>query len=331
MSDQRDTLPDMASMSKSTRWAALDDLLSKQHRVVTRTQALAAGMTPAALRHRLRNDGPWQAPLPGVYVATTGTVSVDQREMAALLYGGPTSMVTGVAALWRYGIRAPRADTVDILIPARRQRHDSGFVRIHRTARMPDRVFLMGQRRYAPAIRAVADAARLMTDIRDVRAVVADSVQHGKCSPAQLAEELSAGPLRDSALLRQVLTEIAEGVRSVAEAELRDLVRHAGLPGPVLLNAELFAGNTLVAVPDFWWPDAGVAVEVDSREWHLSPADWERTMSRRAKMSSYGIIVLHFSPNQIRAEPRKVVSLIRSALESAANRPPLALTAVTAA
>lgn len=320
----------MASTLTSTNGAGLDDLLRKQHRVVTRTQALAAGMTPAALRHRLRDDGPWQAPLPGVYVATTGTVSVDQREMAAILYGGPRSMVTGIAALWRHGMRAPHADSVDVLVPANRQRHDCGLVRIHRTTRMPDRVFLMGPLRYAPAVRAVADAARLMTDIRDVRAVVADSVQSGKCRPERLVEELGAGPLRDSALLRQALGEIADGVRSVAEADLRNLIRRSRLPRPVLFNAHLFAGSAFIAVPDCWWPDAGVAVEVDSREWHLSPADWERTMSRRSTMSSYGIIVLHFSPRQIRTEPRKVIGLIRSALESAAGRPRPAITAVNA-
>jgi very-short-patch-repair endonuclease len=308
----------------------LQNLFSKQYRVLTRAQALDAGLTESALRHRLRDGGPWQVALPGVYVAVTGTVSVDEREMAALLYGGPGSMVTGVAALWRHGIRAPGAQPVDILVRHRRQRQDTGFVRLHRTKRMPDRVFTIGELRYAPPTRAVADAARQMTDIQDVRAMVADSVQHGQCRPEALAAELSAGPLRDSARLRLVLGEIADGIRSVAEAELRDLIKRSGLPEPQF-NARLYAGSTFIATPDCWWPDARVAVEVDSREWHLSPADWERTMSRRSKMSSYGIIVLHFSPRQIRTEPAMVVSLIRSALVSAAGRPHLPITAVPAA
>jgi very-short-patch-repair endonuclease len=320
----------MANKSTSTEEVGLQDLLSKQQRVLTRAQALGAGLTHSALRHRLRDGGPWQVVLPGVYVAVTGTVSVDQREMAAVLYGGPGSMVTGVAALWRHGIRAPHAALVDILVPDPRKRQDTGFVRVHRTKRMPDRVFTIETLRYAPPTRAVADAARLITDIQDVRAVVADSVQHGKCRPEALVEELSAGPLRDSARLRQVLGEIADGVRSVAEAELRDLIKRSGLPEP-LFNARLYAGGTFIAAPDCWWPDARVAVEVDSREWHLSPADWERTMNRRSKMSSYGIIVLHFSPRQIRTDPAKVVSLIRSALKSAAGRPHLPITAQPAA
>ena len=47
-----------------------------------------------------------------------------------------------------------------------------------------------------------------------------------------------------------------------------------------MFNARLYVGSEFVAVPDAWWPDVGVAVEVESREWHLSPEDWERTMRR---------------------------------------------------
>ena len=35
-------------------------------------------------------------------------------------------------------------------------------------------------------------------------------------------------------------------------------------------------GETFLARPDAWWLKAGVVVEVDSREWHLSPEDWRR-------------------------------------------------------
>ncbi len=38
------------------------------------------------------------------------------------------------------------------------------------------------------------------------------------------------------------------------------------------------AAGGLIASPDAWWPDAGVAAEVDSREWHLAPDDWQPAM-----------------------------------------------------
>jgi very-short-patch-repair endonuclease len=59
---------------------------------------------------------------------------------------------------------------------------------------------------------------------------------------------------------------------------------------------------------------------MDSREWHLSPRDWERTLARDARMSAQGIIVLHFPPRRLSAEPRLVADEIRSALEAGRRR-----------
>jgi very-short-patch-repair endonuclease len=156
----------------------------------------------------------------------------------------------------------------------------------------------------------------LLTDLREVRAVIADSVQRRWCRVAELAEELRQGPAAGSALFRQALGEVADGIRSTAEADLRDLVNRSGLPAP-MFNARLYAGKVLLAVADAWWPDAGVAAEVDSREWHLSPADWERTLRRHARLTAHGILVLHFTPRQIRAEPAAVAAAIRAALDAA--------------
>ena len=73
----------------------------------------------------------------------------------------------------------------------------------------------------ALAARAVADTARLLTDMREARAVVADAVQRGRCTVADLGAELRAGPVRGSATFRSVLAEVAEGIRSTAEGDLR--------------------------------------------------------------------------------------------------------------
>jgi hypothetical protein len=192
---------------------------------------------------------------------------------------------------------------------------------------MPEQVIVVGRRQCAMKPRAVADAARGMTELREVRALVASVVQDGRCPPEMLIHELGRGPIRGSALLRQVLAEVAEGVRSVAEADFLDLIKRSRLPVP-LLNARIYsAGGTFIASPDAWWPQAGVAAEVDSREWHLRPADWERTMSRHARMSGHGIIVLHFTPGQIRSGPAHVTSAIANALKAGSARPPLPIMA----
>lgn len=295
--------------------------------MISRRQALAAGVTVNALRHRLRAGGPWRRLLPGVYIAVTGTPTIVQQEMAALLYGGRGSVITGLAAVRHHGIRGPVTEFVDVLVPASRRRRDAAYLRLHRTTRLPERVAQAGPLRYAPPARAVADTVRGLDNLRDVRAIVADAVQRSRCQVSDLARELAAGPNVGSALFREALTDVADGIRSTAEGDLKDLLARSGLPMP-LFNAAVFAGDNFIAQPDAWWPELGVAVEVDSAEWHLSPDDHARTLTRGRRMGIHQLNVLRFTPKQLRTEPARVVADIRAALEGARGRPPLDLRTV---
>jgi hypothetical protein len=187
---------------------------------------------------------------------------------------------------------------------------------------MPAKTVTIGAVRLAPVPRAVADTVRELTEVRDIRAIVADAIQLGRCTVGQLSAEFSQGPIRRSAVLRSVLAEVADGVRSTAEGDLHDVIRTARLPLP-LFNPSLYDGDLFLGKPDGWWPDAGVAGEVDSRAWHLSPDDWDRTRRRHDLMAAAGIIVLHFSPRELRREPAKVAEMIRGALNRGRTRPRL--------
>jgi hypothetical protein len=287
-------------------------------------------MTGNALRHRLRPGGPWHSVLPGVYIAATGRPTVGQEHMAAQLYAGPGSVITGSTALRSQRLRGGPSELVDVLVPAARQRRDAAFVRLHRTTRMPGQVWKFGPLRYALPARAVADAVRGMDNLREVRAVVAEAVQQGRCEVRELAGELAAGPNIGSALFRDALGDVADGIRSAAEADLKDLLTGSGLPMP-LFNPTIYAGDTFVACPDAWWPEFGIVLEVDSRQWHLSPEDHERTLERQTRYAKYLIVVLRFTPRQVRARPEEVLAKIRDAIEAARGRTPLNLRTVPTA
>jgi hypothetical protein len=319
-------------MARTTRLDhdALDRLLIQQLDVISRRQALATGVTDNALRHRLRLGGPWRGLLPGVYMAANGAPTTLQQEMAALLYAGPGSVITGPAALRSHHIRTELTEFVDVLVPSARQRRDTQYVRLHRTTRMPGRIWEAGPVRYAPASRAVADAVRALSSLRDVRAVVADAVQRDTCAISNLAAELSQGPAKGSTLFREALADVADGIRSAAEGDLRDLLARSGLPMP-LYNPSLYDehGN-FVARPDAWWPRLGIAVEVDSTQWHTSPEDHAKTLARGRRMARYQIVVLRFTPRQIRTQPKEVLADIRAALDGARGRAPEKLTTIKA-
>jgi hypothetical protein len=298
-------------------------VLTYQRGVVSREQASGCGISESALRSRIRRGGPWQRLLPGVYLTATGVPTWEQRQVAALLHCGPDGLITGPAALLNYQLQRSVPCIVDVLVPLERQRTSQAFVRVHRTRRMPTSAICDGPLRFVPPERAAADTARALADRVAARAVIASAVQRGSCTIAQLAAELHDGPIHGSAHLRAVLAEVIAGIRSVPEGDLRMLIIRAGLPEP-LYNARLYIGDMFLAQPDAWWPQYGVAVEVDSREWHLSPADWEQTMARHQRMGAAGIVVVHVSPRQLRAESARLEADLDATLK--AGRPLPAIT-----
>jgi hypothetical protein len=304
-------------------YRALAVLQVGQRGVLSRAQALHCGFTPSGLQNRLRRGGSWQRLLPGVYLTTTGVPTWEQQQIAALLHAGPDGLVTGPAALLNYQLLRKVPRIVDVLVPLDRQCTSRGFVLVHRTGRMPTSAFCDGPIRFAPPERAVADTAQALADRVEALAVVASAVQRGQCTIAQLAAELQDWPIRGSANLRAVLAEVIAGIRSVPEGDLRTLITRARLPQP-LYNPRLYIGEVFLAQPDAWWPRYGVAVEVDSREWHLSPADWEQTMARHRRLSAAGAVVMHVSPRQLRDQAAQFEADLAAALR--AGRPLPAIT-----
>ena len=259
--------------------------------------------------------------LPGVYLTMTGTPTQEQREIAALLYAGSGSVITGAVAVRRHRLTCAGLNLIDVLIPADEQRASTGFVRIQRTTRMPDKVHKTGGIRFAPAHRAVADAARKMTSFGDVQAVVCAALQRKRCALPLLIEELNDGPSAGSRSLRRALAEVSDGVRSTAEAGLKKLIDHSDLEKP-LYNARLYTPDgDFIAKPDAWWQRAGVAGEVDSREYHMEAADYRATQMRHNRMESYGINVQHWLPSVIATESRTVLSDLRRAIAAGHARP----------
>ncbi len=299
-----------------------------QRGVISRAQLLSAGMTKRSLQYRIRPGGEWQRILPGVYLMATGDPSWDQLVAAAQLYGGDGSIITGPAALCFHGISCRDTEIVQVLVAPDRQRANYSYVRLLRTRRMPTHYNPSRATRYAPPARSVADAVRGIDRLGDARTIVASAVQQRKCTPDQLSGELAARHNKGDGMLRRVLAEVIDGVRSSPEGDLRDLIRGSGLPAP-MFNPDIYLNGVFLARPDAWWPSAAVAVEVDSKQFHLLPEDWQQTMSRHSQMTAAGILVLHISPYQLRTEPGRVLRQIEAALQ--AGRPAPAVTTRPAA
>ena len=307
------------------------ELCEQQYHVISRRQALEHGFNASKLRHRLRPGGPWQKILPGVYATTTGTVTSDQRQMAALLYAGEGAVLTGACAVRRHHLSCPGGNEVEVLVPVNSRVKGHGYVRVQRTRRMPVNTFSTRAITFAPLPRAVGDAARGILRPGDVQALVCEAVQKGRdCSLEDLIAEVKAGPIAGSALLRAALAEIGEGIRSEAERDLKYRIDRSDLEKP-LYNARLYLPDgTFLAMVDAWWQRAGVAVEVDSRQYHMSAKDNSATADRHNKITAVGIKVLHFPPRDIKSRWPGIYATIRDAVGDGTKKPPLGIIAVPA-
>jgi hypothetical protein len=274
-------------------------------------------------------NGKWQRLLPGVYLTVTGKPTPDQRLMAALLYAGVRSAITGPAALRAYRLRAPGPDIIDVLVPQATRRQSVGFVRVHRTRHLP-RVRKAGVIRIAAPARAVADAAQVLPALDDVRAVVAEAIQKQTCSIAELGLELPKVGAGNSGRLRTALADVRAGSRSVAEIRFRERVEKSALPRPEYNVFLRHADGADIGEVDAWWADAGVSVEIDSQEYHFYRADWLRTDAKRSRLLSHGIFPHNIAPTRVDRDWDVVYAELKSSLERGRQRPRLPVVAFAA-
>jgi hypothetical protein len=300
----------------------LDRVIRQQHGLVTRQQALECGMTEKALRYVLGKPGGWQILLPGVYLTVPGRPTADQRDKAALLHAGPGSVITGIAAIRRHGVRCGEPAITDVLIPAKVHRKSTGFVRVLRSGRIPKACRTENGIRFAHLPRAVGDAARGSRDFREVQALVCAVVQQTSCTVPLLIKELNAGPTMGTRLFRAALAEVGDGVRSSAEADLKRLVDRSDIEQPLYNPMLYLPDGTFLCSPDLWWERYGVAGEVDSLAYHLSAGDYENTTKRHNRIERTGIHLLHWIPRTIQRESATVLSDIRETLATYATRTP---------
>jgi hypothetical protein len=221
----------------------------------------------------------------------------------------------------RHRLQCAGLNQVDVLVPEDVRVQSAGYVRIVRTGRMPTKCYRTQRIRFVLLPRAVADATRPMTSLGDVRAVVAEALPKGRCDLASLVAELNDGPVAGSRFYRVALRECIAGSRSAAEGALMTLIGRSDLPEP-MYNAELYTfDGAFLGIADVWWQRAAVVAEVDSRRYHLSPADYERTVMRHNRMAAHGINVLHFLPDTVKNDPSAVIRNLRGAIRSGGARP----------
>lgn len=270
-------------------------------------------MTVAAVRHALGAGGAWQRVLRGVYATFTGELRSRHLVRAALLRTGPEAAISATFACRSYGLRYVPAGPLIALVPAHVQRSCSPAALTFRVRTMPRTRSVRGVRVVEPD-RAVIDACRGATSLRDVRALLCESVQSGLSTPDGIADVLGDARWKGSGLVRRALRDAGAGCRSAPECELRDVILKSEVLTEPRWNQPLPGDVSPPVIPDACWPEAGVVVEVDSVEWHRGGDAPEMTERRRAQYAALGWTVVPISPRRLREEPAAVLGEIERAV-----------------
>jgi len=76
-----------------------------------------------------------------------------------------------------------------------------------------------------------------------------------------------------------------------------------------------------IGSPDGWYDDVAMALQIDSMQWHLSPAQYKRTQRVQRAMIRHGIAVMPFAPADVSADAAAFIADLTTCRLAATARP----------
>jgi len=249
-----------------------------QSGVVSRQQAVTAGLPPSVIDNQLRY-GRWQRLHSGVYATFTGPTDREAELWAAVLRAGPASALSHHTAAELHGITQERAGLIHVTVPPGLRVQPISGVVIHRTVTSYRLGPAGNQLPRTPVPETVLDLTQASRRLDDAVDWICKGVGRGLTTPDLLVTAVQARKrVRWRADLLRALGDVTDGVRSPLEHRyVRDVERAHGLPSAVRQAPVCVDGRTIYL--DNLYEEAGVVVELDGAAYH--PADQRWADSRR--------------------------------------------------
>jgi very-short-patch-repair endonuclease len=295
--------------------SAAHQLAAEQFGVISRVQALAAGLSSAAISRRIKR-GTWERVLPGVYGVVGAPASQPREIMAAVLWAGEGAVISHGTAGVLWGIDGTRSPKVELWVPSPRDPRHQRVV-VHRGTRVDraDRT-TFEQIPVTTPIRSLIDLSARMEDGRLVGAM--ESVFRQKLgTPERLAARLEAlgGSGRPGAArLAALLERRGDGrpLESTLEGKVWLLLQRSGVRLPARQHWVLTTGGRYRL--DFAWPDRKLGLEADGWEHHGDRVAFGKDRERLSEMVALGWRVLLVTWDIGTRQPRRVVRCVELAL-----------------
>lgn len=247
--------------ARAARRAKVEAIAGQQHGVAARSQAYGAGLTRGEVKANIR-AGRWQAVGRHCLAVTTG--ALDERALlrSAQLSGGPRAQLDGASSLIAAGLKGYKVDRHRVSVPRGARTFRDSTVEVRQTRRWSaDDVVGTGIPRTRNDVAAVRGALWARSD-RQAALLLTMTVQQGLTTPERLgAQVLRIKKAPRLAFIRDVLTDLLGGVRSLAELDFARECRGRGLPEPD--RQVVRKGRNGRYYLDVHWDEWRVVVEID--------------------------------------------------------------------
>jgi len=292
---------------------AIRNLARHQNGVISRAQALRAGLTEDMIKFRIRS-GRWRQIHLGVYATFTGVPGRSPLQWAAVLSAGQGAVLSHETAAELHGLIDKAADPIHVTVPRQRHLVTVCGVSIHRSARALEAV----QRHTCPPRtrieETVLDLTQTAATFDDVCGWVTRAFARDLTDETRLTAAMSLRTkLRWRADLHELITAANGGDHSVLEYRYdRDVERAHGLP--VASRQVPFTGpGGRLGRRDRVYQDYGVVVELDGRLAHPVEDRW-RDKARDNAAAVAGQVTLRYGWVQVRRQPCETAAEVGRAL-----------------
>lgn len=283
----------------------LSELLVRQSGVITRRQALGAGLPATAIDNQLRSRR-WQQLQRGVYACFSGSPARDAELWAAVLRAGKDAALSHRTAAELYGLTRGMSHGISrgvsgeggalihVTVPASRRAGiiRGGVVHFSRYLERTRHPVLLPPRTRIDDT--VLDLVQISATFDEAFDWVCRAVGRRLTTPARLRAALQARPRqRWRTDLLAVLADVGDGAQSNLELRyVRHVERAHGLPA-AQRQMKIVTGNRTRYVDNFY-EEARLAVELDGRVAHPPEQRWDDS-HRDNEHASLGIMTVRYN------------------------------------
>jgi Transcriptional regulator, AbiEi antitoxin len=293
--------------------SALGNLARHQSGVVSRSQALRAGLSSDMIRFRV-GSGRWQQIHRGIYATFNGVPGRGARLWAAVLSAGTGAMLSHETAGELHRLVDKPPDLIYVTVPRERRIIAAEGVSIYRSARALEAV--QGHS-YPPRTKieeTVLDLTQTAATFDDVCGWVTRAFARDLTDEIRLRAAMGMRPkLRWRADLHELITAAADGDHSVLEYRYdRDVERAHGLPEAKRQVPFMGPGGRR-GRRDRVYENYGVVVELDGRLAHPDDSAW-KDRARDNAAAADGKQTLRYGWEQVRRKPCETAAEVATVL-----------------